>query len=196
MIVATHMLESMIENPLPTRAEVSDVANAVYEQADAVMLSGETSVGNHPVKCIEILDRITARNEVGGAGFAKHADIKSHKQKTVKAAVALADSNPGCVIAVFTKRGVMADYVANLRPESASVYAFTADEQVIRHLCLSRGVTAFLSAFSGTPESIVSEALDDLKGRKLVDSGDSVVVLSDVLGEEFAQDSIQLKRIL
>jgi pyruvate kinase len=196
VIVATHMLESMIENPLPTRAEVSDVANAVYEQADAVMLSGETSVGNHPVKCIEILDRITARNEVGGAGFAKHADIKSHKQKTVKAAVALADSIPGCVIAVFTKRGVMADYVANLRPESASVYAFTADEQVIRHLCLSRGVTAFLSAFSGTPEAIVSEALDDLKGREIVDSGDSVVVLSDVLGEEFAQDSIQLKRIL
>jgi pyruvate kinase len=195
VIVATHMLESMIENPLPTRAEVSDVANAVYEQADAVMLSGETSVGAHPVKCVEILNRIAVRNEVGGAGFASHADIKSHKQKTVKAAVALADSVPGCVIVVFTKRGVMADYVANLRPESALVYAFTADEQVIRYLCLSRGVTAFLSPMSGSPEAIVTGALDKLKGRGLVDSGDSVVVLSDVLGEEFARDSIHLQRI-
>ncbi|MCP4847882.1 MAG: pyruvate kinase [Verrucomicrobiaceae bacterium] len=195
VIVATHMLESMIENPLPTRAEVSDVANAVYEQADAVMLSGETSVGAHPVKCVEILNSIAARNELGGAGFASHADIKSHKQKTVKAAVGLADSIPGCVIVVFTKRGLMADYVANLRPESALVYAFTPDEQVIRYLCLSRGVTAFLSPMSGSPEAIVEGALDELKGRGLVDSGDSVVVLSDVLGEEFAQDSIHLKRI-
>ena len=195
VIVATHMLESMIENPLPTRAEVSDVANAVYEQVDALMLSGETSVGSHPVKCVEILNRIAARNEVGGAGFAKHADIKSHKQKTVKAAVALADSIPGCVIVVFTKRGVMADYVANLRPEGALAYAFTADEQVIRYLCLSRGVAAFLSPVSGDPEVIVSGALDKLKGKGLINSGDSVVVLSDVLGEEFAQDSIHLRQI-
>ena len=195
VIVATHMLESMIENPLPTRAEVSDVANAVYEQADAVMLSGETSVGKHPIKCIQILNKIASRNEVVGAGFAKHADIKTHKQKTVKAAVVLADSIPGCVIAVFTKRGVMADYVANLRPESAPVYAFTADEQVMRYLCLSRGVTSFLLSFSAAPESILSNALGELKERGIVGEGDSVIILSDVLGEEFAQDSIHLKRI-
>jgi len=111
------------------------------------------------------------------------------------AAVVLADSIPGCVIAVFTKRGVMADYVANLRPESAPVYAFTADEQVMRYLCLSRGVTSFLLPFSEAPESIVSNALAELKERGIVGEGDSVIILSDVLGEEFAQDSIHLKRI-
>lgn len=195
VIVATHMLESMIKNPIPTRAEVSDVANAVYEQADALMLSGETSVGSHPEKCIEILNRIAARNEAGGAGFANNADIKSHKQKTVRAAVALADSIPGCMIVVFTKRGIMADYVANLRPEGAAVYAFTGDPQVIRHLCLSRGVSAFTSRVSGDPEEVVVSAFDELKGRGLVNAGDSAVVLSDVLGEEFTQDSIHLRKI-
>ena len=63
VIVATHMLESMIENPIPTRAEVTDVANAVYEEADAIMLSGETTVGKYPVKCVEILDRIARSTE-------------------------------------------------------------------------------------------------------------------------------------
>src|SRR5436190_6838029 len=66
VIVATHMLESMISSPMPTRAEVTDVANAVFEQADAIMLSGETSVGRYPVSCVEVMNRIAARSERGG----------------------------------------------------------------------------------------------------------------------------------
>src|SRR5690606_5738817 len=70
IIVATHLLESMIDNPMPTRAEVTDVANAVFEQADALMLSGETSVGRHPVRCVATLDRIARRLErEPGAGY-------------------------------------------------------------------------------------------------------------------------------
>ena len=70
VIVATHMLESMISNPIPTRAEVTDVANAVFEQADAVMLSGESTVGKYPVQCVRTLDTITRRIErSGGAGI-------------------------------------------------------------------------------------------------------------------------------
>ena len=71
----------------------------------------------------------------------------------------------------------------------------TADEQVMRYLCLSRGVASFLLPFSEEPESIVSNALAQLKERGFVGEGDSVIILSDVLGEEFAQDSIHLKRI-
>ena len=80
VIVATHMLESMIENPVPTRAEVTDVANAVFEQADAVMLSGETSIGQYPIQCIEILDRIATRMErEPGAGFCHEIELRTEK---------------------------------------------------------------------------------------------------------------------
>ena len=195
VIVATHMLESMLESPLPTRAEVTDVANAVYEQADAVMLSGETSVGQYPVKSVELLNRIATRNELAGANFAEAAALKTHKQKTVKAAVVLANSIPGCRIAVFTKRGVMANYVSNLRPDEAHVYAFSEDAQVLRHLCLNRAVTGLRAKFSDDAEETVARGIDELKRRGFAEEGDSVIVLSDVLGGEFVQDSIHLREI-
>ena len=82
------MLESMIEVPMPTRAEVTDVANAVFEQADAIMLSGETTVGKYPLKCIEVFDRIARRIErSGGANYFEHAQLTSPRQKLVKSAV-------------------------------------------------------------------------------------------------------------
>ena len=195
VIVATHMLESMLESPLPTRAEVTDIANAVYEQADAVMLSGETSVGQYPVKSVELLNRIATRNELAGANFAEAAALKTHKQKTVKAAVVLANSIPGCRIAVFTKRGVMANYVSNLRPDEAHVYAFSEDAQVLRHLCLNRAVTGLRAKFSDDAEETVARGIDELKRRGFAEEGDSVIVLSDVLGGEFVQDSIHLREI-
>ena len=89
-IVATHMLESMIENPIPTRAEVTDVANAVYEESDAIMLSGETTIGKYPVKCVEILDRIARSTESSrGLLFTDNLVIKEDKQQIAKAAVNL-----------------------------------------------------------------------------------------------------------
>src|ERR1700678_1085357 len=84
VIVATHMLESMISNPIPTRAEVTDVANAAFEQADAVMLSGESTVGKYPVQCVRTLDIITRRIErSGGMGLAKGALMDDDRSKTI-----------------------------------------------------------------------------------------------------------------
>jgi pyruvate kinase len=92
VIVATHMLESMIESPMPTRAEVTDVANAIYEAADAIMLSGETTVGKYPLKCIEVFDRIATRIErSGNAQFHDLAELTSARQKLVKSAVVMAN---------------------------------------------------------------------------------------------------------
>ena len=68
VVVATHLLESMIKNRLPTRAEITDVANAVYEQADCVMLSGETTVGKYPLECVQVLDSIARRIDCGSSG--------------------------------------------------------------------------------------------------------------------------------
>ena len=93
VIVATHMLESMIENPIPTRAEVTDVANAVYEEADAIMLSGETTVGKYPIKCVENLDRIARSIEKSrGLRFTDNLNVESNKDQIAKAAVELATS--------------------------------------------------------------------------------------------------------
>src|SRR5580765_4929235 len=109
VIVATHMLESMIESPMPTRAEVTDVANAVFEQADAIMLSGETTVGKYPIKCIEVFDRIARRIErSGGANFHEHAELTSPRQKMVKSAVVMANELKAEGILVFTRHGTMA----------------------------------------------------------------------------------------
>ena len=109
VVVATHMLESMIKNPLPTRAEITDVANAVFEQADAIMLSGETAVGQYPVECVEVLNRVATRIErSGGAGYAKSAVAEDARQKTVASAVVLANSLHRAKIIVFTRHGAMA----------------------------------------------------------------------------------------
>src|SRR5882672_9938444 len=117
VIVATHMLESMIESPMPTRAEVTDVANAVFEQADAIMLSGETTVGKYPLKCIEVFDRIARRIErSGGANYFEHAQLTSPRQKIVKSAVIMANELKADAILVFTMRGNMARHTGWMRP--------------------------------------------------------------------------------
>ena len=195
VIVATHMLESMIENPVPTRAEVTDVANAVFEQADAIMLSGETSVGSYPAKCIEIFDRIAKRMErAPGANFCADADLKTDKQKTVKSAVALANSLEDASIVVFTARGVMGNYVAHLRPERAPIFAFTPDPKVCRALVMNRAVQPFCFMFDSDPTVMVNTAIQQLLAANLIQEGSSVVILSDVLAGEFVIDSILLKK--
>ena len=197
VIVATQMLESMIENPIPTRAEVTDVANAVFEEASAVMLSGETSVGAYPVACVEILDRIARRTErSGGVGFAEQAILKTNKQKTVRAAVVLADSIEGAKILVLTKRGVLANYVSNLRPVGTPIFAFAPDTGVCRRLCLNRAVLPMQMEVGDDADAMVERAIARLRGDGLLQKGDSVVILSDVLsGGEFLVDSILLKRL-
>ena len=116
-IVATHLLESMIHKPIPTRAEVTDVANAVYEGADAVMLSGETSIGQHPVRCVEQLVQITeAAERYPGLGYERSLEAPTDKQQLAIHAVALAESIKADGIVVITRRGITADLVTNAPP--------------------------------------------------------------------------------
>lgn len=195
VIVATHMLESMIENPVPTRAEVTDVANAVYEQADAVMVSGETSVGHYPVKCIEILDRIARRMErEPGAGFAKAIELSSDKQHTVNSAVVLANSLEHACLVIFTARGILANYAAHQRPERADIFAFSPDETVVRSLVMNRAVTPFQMEMADHPEDSIRRAVDLLKEKGLVEPGNPVVILSDILNRDFDTEAILLRK--
>ena len=194
VIVATHMLESMITNPLPTRAEITDVANAVYEQADAIMLSGETSVGKYPVQCVETFDRVARRIErSGGAGFAAEAVIDGPRQKTVAAAVSLANNFPQAKMVVFTFHGTMALYVSHLRPLHAPIFAFSPDERVCRRLALLYGVQAHRMGFVAEPDKNVFAAETALLLKGLAEPGDHLVVVTDILDGDRRHESVQLR---
>lgn len=196
VIVATHMLESMIQNPVPTRAEVTDVANAVFERADAVMLSGETSVGTYPVKCIETLDRIARRMErEEGAGYHEKLELGTEKEFTVKSAVVLADSMAGSSLLIFTARGVLARHAANLRPRHSDIFAFSPDERVVRSLVINRSVLPFHMLLADSHHDSIAAAIGVLKEKGLVDSGQPVVILSDILLEGFDEGAILLRHV-
>jgi pyruvate kinase len=194
VIVATQMLESMITNPLPTRAEITDVANAVFEQADAIMLSSETSVGRYPVECVEVLNRVTRRIErSGGAGYAKSAGLEDARRKTVASAVVLANSLQRAKIIVFTRHGTMARNVSNLRPENASIFAFTPSEEVRRQLAICWGVYPVRIGFTGDPNVTIEAAEKFLREANLTTPGDQLVIISDVRAGEDTIDSVQLR---
>ena len=193
-IVATQLLESMITNRLPTRAEVTDVANAVFEQADALMLSAETTLGRYPIECVEVLNRVAIRIErSGGAGYAKDALLENIRQKTVASAVALANSLEDSKLIVFTLHGRMARYASNLRPERAPIFAFTPSEQVYRQLALYWGTFPIRIDFTGDPDETIASAEKFLRAKKLAAPGSRMVIISDVRMGGAMIDSIQLR---
>src|SRR5581483_1101482 len=193
VVVATHMLESMITNPMPTRAEVTDVANAVFEQADAVMLSGETSTGRYPVECVRVLNRIALRTErSGGAGYAHGALLEDDRQKTVNSAVVLANSLRRAKLIVFTRHGTMARNVSNLRPEHATVFAFTPDERVQRQMSILWGVCPIFIEFTGDPNTSIETAEKYLRDNQLTKPGDHLVIITDLHAGTERIDSVQL----
>jgi len=194
VVVATQLLESMITNPLPTRAEITDVANAVFEQADALMLSGETTIGRYPVDCVEVLRRVAVRTErSGGAGYAENAVLESIRQKMVASAVTLANSLHDSKLIVFTLQGRMARYASNLRPRRAPIFAFTPSEEVYRQLALYWGTFPARVDFSGGPDKAIAAAEKFLRKNKWAMPGDQMVIISDVrMGRELI-DSIQLR---
>ena len=194
VVVATQLLESMITNPLPTRAEITDVANAVFEQADALMLSGETTIGRYPVECVEVLRRVAVRTErSGGAGYAENAVLENIRQKMVASAVTLANSLHDSKLIVFTLHGRMARYASNLRPQRAPIFAFTPSEEVYRQLALYWGTFPARVDFSGGPNRAIAAAEKFLRKNKLATPGDHMVIISDVRMGRALIDSIQLR---
>ncbi len=193
VIVATQLLESMILNPTPTRAEVTDVMNAAYEEADCLMLSGETSVGRYPERCVDALVRISSRIErSGGHGFGQNVLLRDERQKTARAAVTLADSLPDARLVVLTRRGVLANHVAMLRPRTSGFYAFTPTDRVCRQLALTRGVRSFNLPFASNIEETILRVTETLRKDGLVRIGTPLVIVSDILSDHFAANSILL----
>jgi len=195
VIVATHMLESMIENPMPTRAEVTDVANAVFEQTDAIMLSGESTVGKYPVKCVEVFDRIAQRIErSGGANFFEQAELTSPRQKMVKSAVVMANELKADAILVFTVRGNMARHTAWMRPRHSRIYAVCENWGVANALALNWGVTPVVAPFNhADPEKTIDPAMQTLLSKGMLQKGNTVVIISSITVGEQIVDAVQMR---
>jgi len=195
VIVATHMLESMIESPMPTRAEVTDVANAVYEEADAIMLSGETTVGKYPLKCIEVFDRIATRIErSGSAQFHDAAELSSARQKLVKSAIVMANELKAAAILVITRSGKMARYTAWMRPHYSPIYALCPDQNIAGSLSLSWGVTPFVVPFDLiNPENTIESSLKILMEQGRLRKGTTVVIIGSILVGDQIVDAVQMR---
>jgi pyruvate kinase len=180
VITATQMLESMITSPLPTRAEASDVANAVFDGTDAVMLSAETAVGKYPVESVRIMDRIVREAETHflewGAeqqvnGF-EHSDAAS----MARAAQALADDKNVTVVACFTTQGQTAWLMSKIRPR-VPILAFTPDPATYHRLTFLWGVRPHLVPFANSLEEMIDHVDKALMRSDVVHMGDQVVLV-------------------
>ncbi len=186
VITATEMLDSMVEQRRPTRAEASDVANAVLDGTDAVMLSGETAVGDHPVRVVETMDRIVRQIE-RSAEYDELAEQRvppSEAQSTdalARSARYLARDVGATAIVVASESGYTARKTAKFRP-AVPVVAATPNDEIRRQLALSWGVTAQFAALgSEGPSRVIENAVAASLDSGLVESGDTVVVLSGMM---------------
>ena len=180
VIVATQMLESMIRNPRPTRAEVSDVANAIFDRADAVMLSGETAVGRHPLQSVREMDRICRAAEeainYGGDivsytawGRGDRYDALTH------AACELAEDLDLDAIITATQSGLSCIRVARFRPPN-KILAVSPEESTVRMLAMVWGVDAIYGEQSGDIEERYDEAVKAIRKSELIKKGDKVII--------------------
>lgn len=187
VIVATQMMESMINSPTPTRAEVSDVANSVMDGADAVMLSGETSVGQYPVEVIQQMQNII--NEVESTNYNYNrkveklvADPSSERYVSdaiLYCAAKLASGTQAKATIGITQTGYASMKIASYRPK-AYTFAFTSNRKIINQLSLIWGVTAFYYDKNVTTDETIADLKQELKKQELVATGDLVVHVSSI----------------
>ncbi len=196
VIVATHMLESMISQPVPTRAEITDVANAVFELADCVMLSGETTIGKYPLECVQMLDTISRRIELeADDNWHAPAVFTGERMKVLHSAVVLANELPRSKLVTFTRHGFMAQGLALLRPSHAPILAFTPHVEVLRQLRLCRAVEPYLMPLAADPNETIENALNMLRREGRISVGDKIVVATDIIAQDRLVDSVQLRTV-
>ncbi len=184
VITATQMLDSMMENPRPTRAEITDVANAIYDGTSAIMLSGETAAGKYPVEAVQTMDAIALRTE---------ADINYAKRMrnlagTSRLSIAAATAHAACTTAMdigadailtVSQSGTTARLVSRFRP-GTTVMACLLDEQVQRQMALYWGVVPLMMPYAQNTDQLVEFAVQAAEKAELVKQGDLVVVTAGV----------------
>ena len=179
VITATQMLDSMIRNPRPTRAEASDVANAIFDGTDAIMLSGESAAGKYPVESVETMANI-ARETENSLSYNKKMTSKSPSTSTATEAISFASCQTAVnleadAIITATDSGLTARMVAKYRP-FIKIIAVTPNERVQHFLTLSWGVSALLSGKADTTDKMIQQSIDAALDEGLIESGDLVTV--------------------
>jgi pyruvate kinase len=199
VITATQMLESMIQNPTPTRAEVSDVANAIYDGTDAVMLSGETSVGRFPLEAVNYMVRIAAEAEVSirNRGFQDppHSGNPSDAEILADAAYHAARESRAAAVVVFTFSGSSARLVSRYRPP-VPIFAVTSHENTARQLAISYGVEPVLAPDVSSTDGMLKQMDRVLVERGHLQAGALVVfVAGQPVGRAGTTNLMKLHRL-
>ncbi|XP_057446138.1 plastidial pyruvate kinase 2-like isoform X2 [Lotus japonicus] len=180
VIVATNMLESMIVHPTPTRAEVSDIAIAVREGSDGIMLSGETAHGKFPLKAVKVMHTVALRTEATISGGQMPPNIgqvfKNHMSEMFAYHATMMSNTLGTSTVVFTRTGFMAILLSHYRP-SGTIFAFTDEKRVQQRLALYQGVCPVYMEFCDDSEATFRRALDLLKGQGMVKEGEEVALV-------------------
>jgi len=200
VITATQMLETMRTYPTPTRAETSDVANAILDGTDAVMLSGETASGEYPVQSVQMMNKIIVETETHMQTYREHFshEIPSHDtfpDAISKAACEAAHNLKARAIIAFTKSGFTATLVSKYRP-FVPIIAFTSSESVRRRLLLSWGVQTVKIGALHSLDEMMKKVEYILVSNNLADSGDTIVIVSGApLGRQKTTNMVTLHRI-
>ena len=186
VITATQMLDSMIRNPRPTRAEVTDVANAVYNGTDAVMLSGETAAGKYPVEALDMMASIVEYTE-------QFLDYTQYKKRHVDESTYANISNAVCAASVTTASeldakalivptlsGSTAKLISKYRPKT-HIYAMSPSQSTVRQMMLLWGVTPIWARRADTTDELFESSMEELRERSIVEKGDLCVITAGVL---------------
>lgn len=198
VITATEMLDSMIRNPRPTRAEASDVANAVFDGSDALMLSGETAIGKYPVESVETMRRIILDAEAHQAEWGEpprppRPDQMDEAMATTRAARKLAEDRSVAAVAVFTRSGKTARLMSKARP-TAPIIGFTPEETTYTQMTALWGVEPRICQLVHNVEEMMQVVEGQLLGSERVTAGQQVVVMASLpLGHRGPPNSIYLR---
>jgi pyruvate kinase len=182
VITATQMLDSMERNPRPTRAEASDVANAIYDGSSAVMLSGETASGTRPVEAVRTMVKLALEAEQSLHEFGTLQQIKPHPSQDVteavaQAAITMANHLDSAAIIVMSETGFSARLVSKYRPD-CPILVVTFTSEVVHRLALSWGIYGFLYTGADSDEERLAFAIDTAKRLGQVDSGEVVILIT------------------
>ena len=177
VITATQMLESMTEHLRPTSAETTDVANAVLDGTDALMLSAETASGKYPVSALKMMDRIISYTESIREGESSYIRGNAFAEAAADAACRAAEDVKARVLVTFTQSGFTAGLVSKFRPR-VPIIAFTPDEKMGRRLCLYWGVTPKIMKLPKTTDEMIENVEKSLLDERIVNKGDRIVITS------------------